>query len=133
MRCVIRDYPSMSELNWRDNRLWSEWMYLVVIAWMYVVLMMSVAEATNTTGTILGAIVTFVLYGVLPMSIVVYILGTPGRKRKIKAREEEEARAAAAQRAAQHATQSASVSASVAPDESREAPADAIAPVGKET
>ncbi|WP_423311236.1 hypothetical protein [Variovorax sp. VNK109] len=108
-------------------------MYLVVIAWMYVVLMMSVAEATNTTGTILGAIVTFVLYGVLPMSIVVYILGTPGRKRKIKAREEEEARAAAAQRAAQHATQSASVSASVAPDESREAPADAIAPVGKET
>ena len=103
-------------------------MYLVVIAWVYVVLMMSVAEATNTTGSILGAIVTFVLYGVLPMSIVVYILGTPGRKRKIKAREEEEARAAAAQRAAQAAGAS-----SLAPDESREAPADAVAPVRKET
>ena len=36
-------------------------MYLVVIAWIYVVLMMSVAEATNTNGTLLGAIVTFFL------------------------------------------------------------------------
>lgn len=62
-------------------------MYLVVIAWMYVVLMMAVAEATNSTGTILGAIVTFVLYGLLPMGIVVYIMSTPARKRKIKARE----------------------------------------------
>ena len=34
-------------------------MYLVVIAWLYVALMMAVAEATNTTGTVLGAIVTF--------------------------------------------------------------------------
>ena len=34
-------------------------MYLVAIAWMYVVLMMSVAEATNANGTVLGAIVTF--------------------------------------------------------------------------
>ena len=62
-------------------------MYLVVIAWMYVVLMMSVAEATNTTGTVLGAIVTFILYGLMPMGIVVYIMSTPARKRKIKARE----------------------------------------------
>lgn len=34
-------------------------MYLVVIAWLYVVLMMSVAEATGTNGSFLGAIVTF--------------------------------------------------------------------------
>lgn len=105
-------------------------MYLVVIAWMYVVLMMSVAEATNTTGSILGAVITFVLYGILPMSIVVYILGTPGRKRKIKAREaqEEEARAAAAPRAAQ-----ASDANSHAPDEGGETPADTVAAVRKET
>ena len=43
-------------------------MYLVVIAWLYVTLMMAVAEATNTTGSILGAIITFVLYGLLPMA-----------------------------------------------------------------
>ena len=34
-------------------------MYLIVIAWIYVVLMMSVAEATNSNGTVLGAVITF--------------------------------------------------------------------------
>ena len=58
-------------------------MYLVVIAWIYVVLMMGLAEAFSPQGSVLGAIVTFVLYGVLPLSIVVYILGTPGRKRAL--------------------------------------------------
>ena len=61
-------------------------MYLVVIAWLYVVLMAAVAEATSPMGTVLGAVITFVLYGLLPLSIVVYILGTPGRKRAIYAR-----------------------------------------------
>lgn len=58
-------------------------MYLVVIAWLYVTLMMAVAEATSPVGSVLGAIVTFVLYGLLPLSILVYILGTPARKRKL--------------------------------------------------
>lgn len=71
-------------------------MYLVVMAWLYVVVLMAVAEATSTTGSVLGAIITLVLYGLLPLSIVVYILGTPGRRRKIHAREMQE-RAAAAQ------------------------------------
>ncbi len=62
-------------------------MYLVVIAWIYVVLLMSLAEAFSSQGSVLGAIVTFVLYGVLPLSIVVYILGTPARKRALKAAE----------------------------------------------
>lgn len=65
-------------------------MYIVPIAWLYVTLMMSVAEATNTNGTVLGAIVTFVLYGLLPISIVMYLMGSPARRRAIKAREAEE-------------------------------------------
>ena len=65
-------------------------MYLVVIAWIYVVLMMSVAEATNTNGTVLGAIVTFFLYGVGPAALVAYLMGTPARKKAIKKREAEE-------------------------------------------
>ena len=65
-------------------------MYLVIIAWMYVVLMMSVAEATNSTGTLLGAIVTFLLYGVGPAGLLAYLMGTPARKRAIKKREAEE-------------------------------------------
>jgi hypothetical protein len=62
-------------------------MYIVAIAWMYVALMMAVAEATNTNGTVLGAIVTFILYGLLPISLVVYLMRSPNRKRAIKAKE----------------------------------------------
>jgi hypothetical protein len=65
-------------------------MYLVVIAWIYVVLMMSVAEATNSTGTLLGAMVTFVLYGLGPVALVVYLLGAPARSKAIKKREADE-------------------------------------------
>eukprot|EP01137_Pigoraptor_chileana_P027555 Opistho-2@10327 len=67
--------------------------YLVVIGWMYVVLMMSVAEATNTTGSVLGAIVTFFLYGLLPVALVVYLMRTPQRRKAIKAREAAELQA----------------------------------------
>ena len=59
-------------------------MYIVAIAWIYVALMMAVVEATNTTGTVIGAIVTFILYGVAPVSLVVYLMRSPNRKRAIK-------------------------------------------------
>ena len=73
-------------------------MYIVPLAWIYVALMMAVAEANHSNGTVLGAVVTFALYGLLPVSVVVYIMGAPARKRAIKAREaaqQEAARAAA--------------------------------------
>ena len=66
-------------------------MYIVAIAWMYVALMMAVAEATNTNGTVLGAIVTFILYGLMPISLVVYLMRSPGRKRANKEKEALEA------------------------------------------
>ena len=62
-------------------------MYIVVIAWMYVVVMMSVAEATNSSGSVLGAVITFVLYGLLPISIVVYVMGTGARRKARQAAE----------------------------------------------
>jgi hypothetical protein len=93
--------------------------YIVVIGWLYVALMMAVAEATNTNGTVLGAIFTFLLYGVGPVALVVYILSTPARKKAIKAREQ-------AEREAQQAA------ASGQPDGGGEAPAGAVAPVRKE-
>ncbi len=71
-------------------------MHIVPIAWMFVVLLMAVAEATSTQGTVLGAFFTFVLYGLLPLSIVMYLLGTPGRWRARKQAEAAEAAAAAA-------------------------------------
>jgi hypothetical protein len=63
-------------------------MFIVPIAWLYVAMMMAVAEATSTNGTVLGAIFTFLLYGLLPVGLVVYLMGTPARKRAIRARED---------------------------------------------
>lgn len=60
-------------------------MYLIAIAWMYVALMMALAEATAPQGSILGACITLLLYGVLPCSLLLYILGTPKRKRRLHA------------------------------------------------
>lgn len=62
-------------------------MYLVAIAWAYVALMMAAAEAISPQGTLFGAFVTLMLYGVLPLGLLLYILGTPGRKRRRRAAE----------------------------------------------
>lgn len=57
-------------------------MYIIAIAWIYVVFMMAITETTAIAG-----IMTFLLYGVLPVSIIVYVMGTGGRKRKRRAQE----------------------------------------------
>ena len=54
---------------------------LVAVAWMYVVLMLAVAEAVSPQGSVLGALFTLLLWGVLPLSLVLYVLATPARKR----------------------------------------------------
>ncbi|MFZ2988465.1 hypothetical protein [Ideonella sp.] len=56
-------------------------MYIVAIAWIFVVLLMTLTEATSTQGSLIGAFFTFLLYGVLPLSIVLYLMGTPARRR----------------------------------------------------
>lgn len=100
-------------------------MYIVVIAWFYVAVLMAVAEATSSTGTILGAIITFFLYGLLPIGIVVYVMGSPLRK---KARLAAEAQANAPKPES---------STRISPDESGHssggAEADRVTSVGKET
>lgn len=59
-------------------------MWIVALAWMYVVVMMAAAEAMAPNGTVLGAVFTFVLYGLLPLALLLYILGTPARKRALR-------------------------------------------------
>ena len=103
--------------------------HLIVIGWLYVAVMMAVAEATNTTGTVLGAIFTFLMYGLAPVALVVYLMGAPGRRRAIKQREAE-AQEAARRAAAEAATRLPEDSG--LPDQRGEAPADAVAPVRKE-
>ena len=100
-------------------------MYLIAIGWLYVALMMAVAEASASNGSILGAVFTFLLYGLAPTALVLYLLGTPARKRALKAQE-----AALAAQAAQAGQTGAPASAQ--PDAGRDAAADAVAPVRKE-
>lgn len=112
-------------------------MYLIAIAWMYVVVMMTIAEAASPNGTLLGAFFTFLLYGVLPLSIVLYILGTPARKRRIKAQQEAERHTAATTTATVAANAAQPASDSIAPDASGQSAAAAqagrIAPVREES
>ena len=89
-------------------------MYIVPIAWLYVAVMMAVAEATSSTGTLMGALITFVLYGLGPIALVLYVMGTPARRRAIKARE-----------AAEHALSDVSNQ----PDAGGHTAADPVAPV----
>jgi membrane protein implicated in regulation of membrane protease activity len=103
--------------------------HLIVIGWLYVAVMMAVAEATSTTGTVLGAIFTFLLYGLAPVALVVYLMGTPGRRRAIRQREAEAQEAA---RRAAAASAEATSKDSGLPDQGGEAPADAVPPVRKE-
>ncbi len=94
-------------------------MYLIPIGWLYVALMMSVAEATNTNGTVLGAVFTFVLYGLLPVGLVLYFIGTPARKRALRERE-------------QQSVAGPPQDASDQPNAGCKAPADPVPPVRKE-
>ena len=109
-------------------------MYIVPIAWLYVALMMAAAEATSSQGTLLGALVTLVLYGLLPIGIVLYIMGTPARKRAIRAREAAELDAARLPDLTSTAPDSRKLTASgSAPDAGSHATTEAVAPVRKET
>jgi len=84
---------------------------IVAVGWAYVVLMMVLAEALGPGGTVLGAIVTLCLYGLLPLAIVLYIGNTRARAR--------------ARRAAQG-------SGDVDPGRGGQAAGDAVAPVREE-
>jgi hypothetical protein len=106
-------------------------MYLIAIAWMYVVLMMAVAEALSTQGSVLGALITFVLYGLLPLGLVLYIFGTPARKRARKLAEVHDSGAEA--QPATSTTSPPPSSQSPSPDRSGHAPSDPVTAERKET
>ena len=106
-------------------------MHIVAVAWIFVVGLMALAEATSTQGSVLGAAFTFLLYGALPLAIVLYIMGTPMRRRARRLRELREL----------HEFNELHVPGSMGVDQPRSspdgdasghAPGAAIAPVGKE-
>ena len=53
---------------------------IVLVGWGYVVGMMALAEASGPGGSVLGALVTALLYGALPMSVIWYVGSTRARR-----------------------------------------------------
>src|SRR5690606_34366289 len=83
-RCTVPDgYRAVAE-GWKPEVLS---MWIVAIAWMYVAVMMAVAEAFSPQGSVLGAVITLLLYGIAPLALVMYLLGTPARRRVRRAAE----------------------------------------------
>ena len=68
-------------------------MYILAIGWLYVVLLAALAEAANANGSVLGGIVTFACYGLMPVGLLLYILGRPARRRRHEQRAAEAATA----------------------------------------
>lgn len=52
-------------------------MYIVAIGWLWVVLMMAVTEPSLTAG-----LLTFVFYGLAPLALFLWLVGTPARRRR---------------------------------------------------
>jgi hypothetical protein len=61
-------------------------MYIVAIAWLYVVVMMALTESSIVAG-----LATFLFYGLAPVALLVWLMGAPQRRRARKAREAREA------------------------------------------
>lgn len=52
-------------------------MYIIAIAWLYVIILMAATESNLTAG-----ILTLVLYGVAPLALFLWLFGTPYRRRQ---------------------------------------------------
>ncbi len=52
-------------------------MHIAAVGWIYVVLMMAITEDSVVAG-----IMTFLFYGVLPVSLILYVTGSGNRRRR---------------------------------------------------
>jgi hypothetical protein len=83
-------------------------MYIIAIGWLYVTILVAANEASLVAG-----IISFIFYGLLPCSILLWMSGSKVRRQRRAYREAQLAR-------------------SVQPDQTALAPGDAVAPVGEE-
>lgn len=51
-------------------------MYVIAIAWLYVTLLMAATETS-----VIAGILTFVFYGMAPLALLLWLFGTPQRRR----------------------------------------------------
>jgi hypothetical protein len=62
-------------------------LHIVALAWLFVVVLAAAVEAVSPQGTVVGALLTLIGWGVVPLAVVLYILGTPARRRARRAAE----------------------------------------------
>jgi len=62
-------------------------MLMVALAWLFVVGLYAVAQVAAPQGSAALALLTFVGAGVLPLALVGYLIGAPGRRRRRRAAE----------------------------------------------
>ena len=51
-------------------------MYIIAIGWLYIALLMAATESNLTAG-----LLTFLIYGAAPLALLLWLLGTPQRRR----------------------------------------------------
>lgn len=61
----------------RKNNLIVRAMYIIAIAWIYVVVLMAATESNVT-----AAVATFLFYGLLPLALLLWLFGGPSRRRR---------------------------------------------------
>jgi len=62
-------------------------MIVIAIGWMFVVGLFALAQAASPQGSLLVAVLLVVGAGVLPLAVVLYVMGAPGRRRRRRAEE----------------------------------------------
>lgn len=55
-------------------------MYIIAIGWLFVTVLMAAAEAMTTS--LVAGMLTLLFYGVVPVGLILYLLGTPERRRR---------------------------------------------------
>lgn len=107
-------------------------MILVALAWLYVVLMVAVVEASGSEGSLLGAIFTVVLYGLLPISIVLYLMLSPARRRARRNAELTESAETSESSESSRVLPDTTSRAGIPPDDGHHAAGDPVSTVRKE-
>lgn len=80
MFCALIVRRNKTKVNLRKRRhraqIYNRAMYIIVIAWLYVIVLMAATEKTVVAG-----LLTLTFYGLAPVALFVWIFGTPGRRR----------------------------------------------------
>ena len=79
-----------TESRRRRGGAYNHGMHIVAIAWLYVTVLMALTESNVVAG-----ILTLLFYGILPVALLLWLFGGPGRRRRA-ARKAAEATPAAA-------------------------------------